>query len=329
MASQLYFIANPSTNDIKSLVENVYESKSYSLTKRNPYYGTNQKNEYAVVILQEDVAGLYYYFDGDEKFNKQVLKNLKKKKYTFTEINTKLKDSFDNIASEKVFGRKTEYVFSEEPTSEVQYENRRNFPVENKVENNISNTQTNVIKGYIGQLAAGTEIPAYLQNPLNTETVSKGDKIVMVLSKDLTYMGSVVAPQGSLIYGYVTKANAATYGRRNGQIQIDFNTLQIPDGRTYSISTELVDFKVEAKEGSAANVGGKIVAGAATTALITLLFASLGHSSNIGRSVAIGAGVGAATTAVAQGIQKGIDAEIPAYTEINLNLTKPLNFTTN
>ena len=43
--------------------------------------------------------------------------------------------------------------------------------------------------------------------------------------------------------------------------------------------------------------------------------------------VGIGAGVGATTGLITVAAEKGVDAEIPAFTEIVLVLEKPLNIT--
>lgn len=341
MASQLYFIPNTSRNDILKIVENAFYTKSYTLNSKLPYYGTSKKYGTAIILLEEDIAGLYYYYDGNEKLNNYILKQFNKMKFSYTPVNTALKDSFDNMAQEKVFGIKKSYNFSNNTTTyqsqinnkqNIQQASRTNYQPETSSQNtyqqnyqpNLSYQSQNVLQGYIGQLGVGTEIPAYLQSSLNTETTQKGNKVVLVLSSDLMYNNTVVAPQGSLIYGTVTQARSATYAQRNGKIQIDFNTLQLPSGQTYNISTEKIDFQVEGNEGKA-NIAGKVIAGAAATALITLAFAALGGSTHIGRTTAIGAGVGAVTVGVAQAAQKGVNAEIPAYTEINLILTKPLS----
>lgn len=341
MASQLYFISNPSKNDILKIIEYAFADKSYTLQTRLPYYGISKKYGKAVILLEDDVKGLYYYYDGDERLNNYILKQFNKKSFSYTPVNTALKDSFDNMAQEKVFGIRKNYDFDNNNTAnyqpqstyqpqttyqqDYQQTSRTNYqPPSNQVQAAYQQASQTVLQGYIGQLAAGTEIPAYLQSSLNTETTQKGNKVVLVLSRDLMYNNTVVAPQGSLVYGTVTQARSATYAQRNGKIQIDFNTLQLPSGQTYNISTEKIDFQVEGNEGKA-NIAGKVIAGAAATALLTLAFAALGGSTHIGRATAIGAGVGAVTVGVAQAAQKGVNAEIPAYTEINLILTQPLS----
>ena len=140
------------------------------------------------------------------------------------------------------------------------------------------------------------------------------------------YNGQEVAPQGSLVYGSLSKARPATYGSRNGRVIINFNQLVTPDNRVYNISTEEIDFTVsnEGKIGeSVKSAAGAALAGA----LVGLLFGALSGSDHIGRNVAIGAGVGAGASAISSTAERGVDAEIPSFTEIEITLTQPLSVT--
>ena len=130
---------------------------------------------------------------------------------------------------------------------------------------NISNSKS--LKGYVAQLGAGTKIQAYLQDAINTATASKGDQVVAVISSNLTYNGIVIAPQGSIIYGSMTKARNATYGSRNGRVIINFNRIVTPENKIYDISTEEIDFAVT-NDGKIKESIGNAVAGAAVGALL-------------------------------------------------------------
>ena len=135
-----------------------------------------------------------------------------------------------------------------------------------------------------------------------------------------------VAPQGSLVYGTLTKARPATYGSRNGRVIINFNQLVTPDNKTYNISTEEIDFTVS-NEGKVGN-SLKSAAGAAVAgALVGLLVGALTGGEHIGRNVAIGAGVGAGSSVIYTTAERGVDAEIPSFTELDITLTQPLSVT--
>ncbi|MBQ9688362.1 hypothetical protein IJV79_01855 [bacterium] len=312
-ASELYFVQKSTEADMQAIVEKAFDKKNIELTKKNPYYGTGSRERFGVVVLQSDSNGVYCYFDGDERLNKELLKQIKKRDFEYSIVMGDLKSSFVKIADEKIFGKKTQYSFDE--TAETSVTNDKKSG---------SSKNKNVIYGYIATLNSGTVVPAYLQTELNTQAARKGDVVTMVLSQDLLYNGKVAAIQGSLIQGTVKKAKSAGYARQNGELHIDFDTLILPSGKIYNISTELVKFEVESE--NKASVVKSVVAGALGATLIALMCVA-GGSSNVGKVVAIGAGVGALGGAVYEGAQKGSDAIIPALTEINLTLTQPLYVT--
>ena len=185
-------------------------------------------------------------------------------------------------------------------------------------------SDSNSLRGYVAQIGKGTTIPIYLQNAINTATTSKGDRITGVITSDVKYNGATVFPQGSLVYGNLTTARHATYGSRNGRVVIDFNQIVTPDNKTYDISTEEVDFTVT-NEGKVAHVAGEAVVGAIVGSLMGLIIGSM--SGHAGVSTAIGAGVGAGGAIIAGTAERGIDAEIPSFTEMEITLTKPVNVT--
>ncbi len=189
----------------------------------------------------------------------------------------------------------------------------------------VKSQQATILKGSVVSIDSGTKIKTYLQNPINTSSAQKGDRVVAVLTDDLRYNGVTIAPQGSLVYGSLTKARHATYGSRNGRVVIDFNQLVTPESKVYEISTENIDFTVT-NDGKLARTVGNAVAGAAIGALAGLLFGAMGDYSLLA-ATAIGAGVGAGTSLVGSGAERGVDAEIPSFTELELTLTKPFKAT--
>ena len=318
----LYYVKDIKTTDMEPIVENSYDTQGFNIVKKNPYYGVSQKgNEPVVVIIQQSGNNMFYYYNSDEniKVNKAVIKELKKQgKIVEQSFNTSLIEIYDNLAQEVLSGTQVlkTYTFEEEPSSF--------FEPPTKQEQQYN--QPSVYKGYVTQIGAGTKIQAYLQNAINTSSAAKGDNVVAVLTNALTYNGMEVAPQGSLVYGTLAKARPATYGSRNGRVVINFNQLVTPDNKVYSISTEEIDFTVsnEGKIGeSVKSAAGAAIAGA----LVGLLAGALSGGEHMMRSVAIGAGVGAGSSVIYSTAEKGVDAEIPSFTEIEITLTQPLSVT--
>ncbi len=267
---------------------------------------------------------MYYLYKSPEdnfKINKQNINDIKKHGIICEQtLNTSLLEIYDNVASEVTSTTQTLKTYNfEEPR-----QNAFEPPIQNTVQQKQSTPTT--YQGYVAQLSAGTKIEAYLQNAINTASAAKGDQIVAVLTNPLKYNGSEVAPQGSVVYGSLTKARPATYGSRNGRVVISFNQLVTPDNRTYNISTEEIDFTVS-NEGKVGNSLKSVAGAAAVGALLGLLVGALSGGENIGRNVAIGAGVGAGSSVIYSTAERGVDAEIPSYTEIEITLTQPLNVT--
>ena len=320
--SELYYLKSIKTTEVQPIIENSFASHNFYLTKQNPYYGISQKgDESVVIIMQQSGNNMFYYYQSEDniKINKAVMKELKKLGITVEQsFNTSLIDIYENLAKE--------VTSTTEVLKTYNFEEPQNNAFEPPIQSSQQYTQPAMYRGYVTQLSAGTKFQAYLQNAINTSTAAKGDKIVAVLTNALSYNGQEVAPQGSLVYGTLAKARPASYGSRNGKVVIDFNQLVTPDNKVYNISTEAIDFSVsnEGKVGETfKNAAGAAVAGA----LVGLLFGALSGSDHIGRNVAIGAGVGAGSSAIYATAEKGVDAEIPSFTEIEITLTQPLNVT--
>lgn len=319
--SELYYLKNIKTADVQPIVENSYSVNGFNIIKQSPYYGISQKGEdSAVIILQQSGENMFYYYqsENNSKVNKSVLKEIKKQNIVCEQsFNANIINIYDNLAKDVVstVGAIRVYDFKE-PASAFTPPAAENYEQKQK---------PNTFNGYVGQVPAGTVIKVYLQNAINTATAAKGDKVVAVLTDNLVYNGAVIAPQGSLVYGTLTKARNATYGSQNGRVVIGFTNLVTPDNVVYNISAEAIDFKVsnEGKVGSAVkSAATSAVAGAVVGILVALIS---GRTDNVWRSAAIGAGAGAGSSVIYSTAEKGVDAEIPSFTEMDLTLTQPFN----
>ena len=268
------------------------------------------------MILQQSGSNMFYYYQSvnNSRLNNAIVKEIKKQDIECEQsFNQSIIDIYNNLAKDVITttGSVKKYTF-EEPES-----------VFTPPQEATKSQQSNALKGYVGQLASGTKISIYLQNAINTSTAQKGDQVIGVLTGNLTYNNTVIAPQGSLVYGTLSKARSATYGSRNGRVIIDFNQIVTPENKTYDISTEEIDFSVT-NEGKIARSAKNAVVGAATGALIGMLFAALTDHS-VARGAAIGAGMGAGSSVIHSTAERGVDAEIPSFTELEITLSQPLN----
>ncbi len=318
--SHLYFVKNTSKNTVKPLVEKSFASKKYLLSKYDPYLGITANNKnLAVVVLQSSGNNVFYYFDGDSNaLNNAILKEFSKLNLIYEEsFNATYLSTFATKAQNLKVNKSSKYTF-EEVSNDVQEIQQRSGRV----------VSQDVLRGHVSQVPKGTAFNTYLQTPVNTANASVGDKVIAVLSEDWVYNNCVVAPQGSMVYGTLTKARHATYGSMNGRVVILFNQIRTPEGKVYDVSIDDIDFVVS-NDGKVNSVVGKVATQAIVGAVLGLVFGLLADDTSVGKSVAIGAAGGAATGMLSSGAEKGVDAEIPIYTELELMLKKPLSVVLN
>lgn len=320
-AGQLYYIKNATEAQMRPIVEESYANYNYRISKYNPYYGVSYNgNDYAVAILQQSGSNLFYYYQssGSNKINKRILKNARRSGFVYEESqNASILSVYDDLAKKTMSNPgsgQNNYVFSDQQTY-TQYPASNTYAAE---------ASSNALQGYVAQVDKGTKLQAYLQNAINTSSANVGDQVIAVLTADLAYNGTVVAPQGSMVYGTLTYTRHATYGSRNGRVVINFNQLVTPENKTYNISTEEVDFSVT-NDGKFKAVASDAVVGAIVGGLAGLVVGAI--TGNVGASAAIGAGVGAGGALLGNAAERGVDAEIPSFTEIEITLTRPFSVT--
>lgn len=317
--SELYYFKNIKTSEVEPLVKNSFGLYDYKVKKENPYYAVNELGgDYAIVILQQSGDNMFYYYQAEKgnKPNKALLREIKRKNIVCEQsFNTGIIGVYDEIAEglKANEGNPIQYSFKDEETVTIQPQQKKAYYDDQKL-----------YSGYVAQVAAGTKFNVYLQNAINTATASEGDTVVAVVQDGLMYNNTVVIPQGSLVYGTLTKARNATYGSLNGRIVIDFNKIITPENKIYDISAETIDFSVS-NEGKGKETVKNAASTAAVGAILGLLFGLLADNGHAGRSAAIGAGIGAGSSLVYSAAEKGVDAEIPSFTELEVTLKGPLN----
>ena len=315
--SELYYFKNIKASAVEPLVNSGLQTQAFNVVKKNPYYAVSPKgDDYAVIILQQSGDNMFYYYRSDRntKINRNLLKEIKKQNIVCEQsFNSNIISIYDDLAEDLILSSGAEQKYSFEDEEVV-----LNSPVQTQ---KVQKPQT--YSGYVAQLSSGTRFNAYLQNAINTSSANIGDRVIAVITDNITYNNSVVIPQGSTLYGTLKKARHATYGSRNGRVVIDFNQLVTPENQVYNISTEEIDFTVS-NDGKVKESVKNAAASAAAGALVGLLFGLIGDK-NAWQSAAIGAGVGAGSSLVYSTAEKGVDAEIPSYTELEVVLTSPLS----
>ncbi len=312
--SKLYYIYSADKTSISSQTEKIIEEKEYKIQKKDPYIVTpaDKTDNHAVIIFRQDGENLFYYYESNnssKKLNNAIIKNIKRQNYKYAESkNEQQKDNFSQTAERALTGEKKTYSF-DEPEQEA----LKSAPAEIQ--------PSAVLSGYVIKAGKGEQLDVYLQNSINTATANAGDNITGVLNSDWkTKDNHIIASQGSILYGRVIKAHHAQYSLRNGFVRIIFSKLLTPEGKTYDIKTNQIDFSVS-NDGIVSSAAQKVVTsaliGAAVGALIGL---ASGDPEDIWRGAVIGAGTGGGSALFTSAADKGIDAEIPANTSIEVTL---------
>lgn len=90
-------------------------------------------------------------------------------------------------------------------------------------------------------LSPGTVIAVHLQDSLSSSSSHKGDRFAATVddNKSNSEWGSDVLPAGSTVKGYV-RAVAPKVDKRAGMLDLAFDRVVLPDGRSYSIQGSLI-----------------------------------------------------------------------------------------
>ena len=165
----------------------------------------------------------------------------------------------------------------------------------------------------IYQLAAGTIMRVQMDNEINSKVASVNDTFTMTLAAPVTAQQTILLPVGTVIEGRITKVRRATYGGKNGDLEVLFKTLQLPNGQKREIEGVLVD-ELEVASSLSENVltvlGGTAIGGI------------IGAVSKAESGALIGAGIGTGVGTGVAFLKKGKDVRIKADEEFEIKLLK-------
>jgi hypothetical protein len=163
---------------------------------------------------------------------------------------------------------------------------------------------------------------------LNSKTARIGDRFSTNVTEPVYANGGTeVIPVGSRIWGRVASVRQA--GRRTpGNITVSFNSVQLPNGRSYPINGSLTTLEADDvnsdNEGTVKGRGNRkrdavfIGGGAAGGALI-------GAIAGGGKGAAIGAILGGALGTGARVYEKESEADVKSGTEFGVILNRPVS----
>ncbi len=178
------------------------------------------------------------------------------------------------------------------------------------------------------RLPAGTPMHLKLETAISTSTAKAGDPFYGRLTQSVVHEGKTVIPVGSSVEGNVVRVSEPRRIKGRPTIELRPNLIVLPDGNRYHIYAVVVDTDPSSKtqvneegqiKGSGMNARDKVEIGAGTGAGLTV-----GALAGGGKGALIGATIGAGAT-VTRWLTKRKSAELPAGTEIVMELDRPVD----
>jgi len=176
-------------------------------------------------------------------------------------------------------------------------------------------------------LPTGTALKVKLENQLSTSNSKVGDPFSGRVTEAVTLDGKTVIPVGATVQGRVTKISEPRRIAGKPTIGIFPENIILPDGKRYILNAALVD--TNERNGTDVNEEGQFKgAGHDGKDLTEIGFGTgggmlVGGLIGGGKGLLIGGAVGATLT-VAHWLGKRRSADLPAGTELVMELSRPL-----
>lgn len=179
-------------------------------------------------------------------------------------------------------------------------------------------------------LPAGTAMKVKLEKRLSTASSQSGDPFSGRVTEAVVLAGKTVIPIGATVQGRVTKVNEPRRIAGKPTIGIFPETVVLPNGERYMLNAALVDTSLG--HGTDVNEEGQFKGTGHDGKDLTEIGFGTGGGMLVGgligggKGLLIGGTIGATAT-VAHWLGKHRSAEIPAGTELVLELSRPLALT--
>lgn len=172
------------------------------------------------------------------------------------------------------------------------------------------------IDSSIYQIPAGTIMNVSMDNEINSKIASVDDTFTMTLAVPVVVGQMTLLPVGTVIEGRVTKVRRASYGGKNGRLEVSFQTLRLANGQNRKIEGVLVN-ESTVEPSPVGNVL-TILSGTAIGGIVGAV-SKVENGALIGAVIGTGAGTGIAF------LRKGKDVSIKADEEFKVKLLKDVS----
>jgi hypothetical protein len=167
------------------------------------------------------------------------------------------------------------------------------------------------------RLPAGTLIRVQLNQTLRASSLRTGSAFPGTLKEPLTVGGQVIAPRGSFLDGFVSRAVPKSRFWGGGLLELKLTRLVLPDRKAYFLNTE--PFIKAGKSSVLRNIS--LIAGGGIV--------GIGLGSLLGQTAGtlIGMGIGGGTGGILAWVTGQSDITLPAGSEAAFVLSTPVPFT--
>lgn len=189
-------------------------------------------------------------------------------------------------------------------------------------------TTTTSVDGY--SLPIGTMIRMKLETPLSSAASQRGDHFGGRVLEAVKMNGKTIIPVGAAIEGEVTRTEEQRRIKGAGTLDLLPRIVTLPDGQRYNIIANIVDAsntsQVNVNEEGQVKAKGHDRNDLIETGIGTAVGMGVGGAIGGGKGVLIGAAVGSGATVV-HWLTKTKSAQLPAGTELMLQLSRPMQLT--
>jgi len=165
-------------------------------------------------------------------------------------------------------------------------------------------------------MPAGTLIKVKMDTEINSESADTGDTFTVTVSEPVRVDGLTVLPSGAVIEGRVVDIRRSSAGRRDGRIEVRFETLFLNDEIKRSIEGSIE--RTAGKKASSTVDFLAIVGGAAAGGIIGAVTGSR-------NAALIGAGIGGAAGTGIAVLREGTVERIRTGEEFGVRLNKSVS----
>jgi hypothetical protein len=186
-------------------------------------------------------------------------------------------------------------------------------------------------------MPAGTTFQVILETHLNTKESKAGDKFKARMVMPIFVNEQEVLPVGGTVEGTVVRVQEPGRVGSKAEMQLSPEKITLPNGDVLPLSATITggtageNTKVDSEEGTVQGSGKpktatrSVLSGTSTGAILGAVVANQAGA-GIGTGAIIGAGAVAAILLGRQIFRKGNDADLPAGSEITLQLNRALTF---